>query len=47
MDDYLVDELIDKVNEIIVEMEDDENRFHVALEFAQQLQEALQDAKVN
>lgn len=45
MPDYLVDNLLEKLNEIIIEMEEDEPRFHVALEFAQQLQEALQDAK--
>lgn len=45
MNDYLVDELLEKLNEIILEMEEDENRFHIALEFAQQLQEALNDTK--
>lgn len=45
MNDYLVDDLLEKLSEMIIEMEEDEPRFHIALEFAQQLQEALQDAK--
>lgn len=44
MDDYDIEELLEKVNDIIVTMSDDEPRFHVALEFAQQLQDALQEA---
>lgn len=43
--DYLVDELIEKLDTMISDMEEHDRFFDIALEYAQQLRDELNDLK--